>query len=98
MNSTYDNLSEICESAVIIELEEKILWDYSVIDVDRPGICGDVPIDAATHTYLIYWPGGLAAYLVSKLALNHLQPSFIEAAHATAKQLKPFSPLKRRMR
>jgi len=98
MTPTYYPLSEICQSAVVIDLESGEIWDYPMISVEPPNACGLVSMDTITHTFFLYWPGGLATYLVSQLGLNHLQPSFIEAAHASAKQMKPFSPIKRRLR
>lgn len=97
MHPTHSNLSEICKTATIILLEDKEIMEYDVtyFEVEPPDLMGFFPTDSVVHTYLIYWPGGLVAYLVSKLAINHLQPSYIEAAHATAKQLKPFSPFKK---
>jgi hypothetical protein len=97
MSSENQKLSAICEAATVIDLEYGHHLPYRELYVEPP-VAGTIKIDSITHTYLVYWPGGLAAYIVATLASEHLQPSFIEAAHASAKLLKPFSPLKSRRR
>lgn len=98
MSSPTPKLSEICETAMIVDLENGRHLPYRELYVEPPSIPGLIDIDSLTHTYLVYWPGGLAAYIVARIAPKRLQPSFIEAARATAKLLKPFSPLKSRGR
>lgn len=87
MNQTYYPLSEICRSAIIMNLETQEVWTYPSIDYQP--VVGFGPGNPPTHSYLVYWPGGLFAYVVCKYTLEQLSPNYIESAHASAKLLKP---------
>lgn len=95
MARLYDHLSEICEAAVVIDLESREIWDYPAIPFKRAPDFG--PANPPTHTFLIYWPGGLFSYVVCKYTLEQLAPNFIESVHASAKFLKPAIARKLRM-
>lgn len=98
MNPTDLELSAICESATIFDIEEGYVYPYPDLYIEPFKPDTFIKLEPVTHSYLVYWPCGLAAYIVTPLASHQLRPAFIEAAHATAKLLKPFSPLKRRAR
>lgn len=98
MNSPDLELSAICESATIFDIETGYVYPYPDLYIEPFKPDSFIKLEPVTHTYLVYWPCGLAAYIVAKLASHQLRPAFIEAAHATAKQLKPFSPFKKTAR
>jgi hypothetical protein len=88
MSQPYYPLSEICQAAIVIDLESREIWDYSMIE-RKPIVHGLYRPNPPTNTFLIYWPGGLFAYVVCKYTLEQLEPNFIEDVHAAAKLLKP---------
>lgn len=98
MHVSHEILSEICKNVRVISFEtgDILKYDPFNFNIEKPGLMGEYKIDSVVHTYILYWPGGLVTYVVSKLDLQHLQPNFIEAAHASAKHLKPFCPLNRK--
>lgn len=92
MNSANSQLSEICRTAFVIDLDDESVWRYADLDIQKTEFNRVGSLSATSRAYLIYWPGGLATYLVERLDICHIQPSHIEAAHRAAKQLKAFTP------
>lgn len=92
MSTSITELSEICRTATIVDLDAGVVWSYDELGIPDADSIRKASLTAKTHTYLIYWPGGLATYFVERLSLNDFLPSHIEAAHRAAKQLKPFTP------
>ena len=83
-------LSVICETAVIIDIHNAAVYSYAklVLEPETPGLCHS-PLSAASQIYLVCWPSGLVAQLVSRQAPEQLQPSLIEALYGKATSLKP---------
>ena len=93
-----EELSDVCKTAILIDTGSWESWTYSEIKVEAPPYFwkDDLPAAEKLRRYIIHWPGGLCAYLTLKLDPKYIQPAFIEAAHLTAKQLKPLFPRKPR--
>lgn len=81
----------VCQSAVVIDLEAKTSHPYDELNVklETPGLQTPARY-AEARAYLIVWPSGLAAQLVTRLAPDQLQPSLIEALYKQATHVKPW--------
>lgn len=90
-------LSAICESAVIVDLQDYSVNPYSELEIERdtPGAHPPAWYERA-RAYLVFWPSGLATQLVTRLAPNQLQPDMIESLYSQATHLKPCDLSRRR--
>lgn len=89
-----EELSDVCKTAVLIDTGTWESWKYSEIKVIEKPFRWPYKFPEAEklRRYIIHWPGGICAYMTLKLDPICIQPEFIEAAHLTAKHLRPLFP------
>lgn len=80
------------QQATIFDPETGMAHAYRDLPVklETPGILPKSQHSAA-RAYFIFWPGGLAAQLLTHRGLNQIQPSTIDALYKKAKHLQPLN-------
>lgn len=81
-----------CQQATIIDPETGDAHAYRDLPIQRetPGVWPALH-HSTEHAYLIFWPGGMAAQLLTRGGLNQIQPSTIDALYRKAKHLPPLN-------
>lgn len=80
------------QQATIFDPETGIAHAYRDLPVklETPGFLPKSQHSTA-RAYFIFWPGGLAAQLLTHRGLNQIQPSTIDALYKKAKHLQPLN-------